>query len=304
MAFFKIDSLSKSYGKVKAVSDFSMTIAKGQIYALIGPDGAGKTTIMRTACNLLDIDSGTITINDMDISKDFDKIKTKLGYMPQIFSLYPDLTVEENLIFYAGIYGITGQVFDKRAERMYQFSNLKPFKSRRASALSGGMKQKLALSCALIHEPEMLLLDEPTTGVDPLSRRQFWEILLDLKKQGVTILISTPYMDEVAHADKVGFIYDGIRLAEDTPKGLPKIFKGNIYYLDKTPNAPLIESLNKIDGVSARRFGAGMHLYLKAEDSIGRIKSNLTELGILQNQLKPVQPDLEDCFIQLMEKHE
>jgi ABC-type multidrug transport system ATPase subunit len=253
---------------------------------------------------LLEADNGTITIDDIDITKDFDKVKTKLGYMPQIFSLYPDLTVEENLFFYGGIYGITGDEFEKRSEKLYGFSNLKPFKNRRALALSGGMKQKLALSCALIHQPELLLLDEPTTGVDPLSRRQFWEILLDLKKQGVTIIISTPYMDEVARADKVGFIYDGKKLAEDNPSNLPNLFKGNIYYLDKIPDPPLIDNLNKIDGLNARRFGAGMHLYMKTDDSINRIESFLGELGIEQNQLKPIQPDLEDCFIQLMERQQ
>jgi ABC-type multidrug transport system ATPase subunit len=304
MPFLKIDSISKSYGKVNAVSDFSISIDKGQIYALIGPDGAGKTTIMRTVCRLLDSDKGTITIDDVDISKDFDKIKTKLGYMPQIFSLYPDLTVEENLIFYGGIYGITGDEFDKRAERMYGFSNLKAFRDRRALALSGGMKQKLALSCALIHEPELLLLDEPTTGVDPLSRRQFWEILLDLKKQGVAILVSTPYMDEAARADKVGFIYEGTKLAEDSPKNLPNLFNGTIYYLDEKPEALLVDNLNKIDGLNARRFGAGMHLYMKADDNINRIETNLIELGVQQNKLKQIQPDLEDCFIQLMERQQ
>ncbi len=184
MSYLKVDNLSKSYGKIKAVTDFSFEVNQGEIYALVGPDGAGKTTIMRTICNLIGSDAGTIRVNGFDSVKDNEKIKLLLGYMPQLFSLYPDLSVEENLTFYAGIYDITGEAYRKKTEYLYRFSNLKPFAKRRAQALSGGMKQKLALSCALMHEPALLLLDEPTTGVDPLSRRQFWEILLELKAAG------------------------------------------------------------------------------------------------------------------------
>lgn len=301
MAYLAIDKLTKQYDKIEAVTEFSLAVDRGEIYALVGPDGAGKTTLMRSVCNLIRFDSGSIRIDGHDTIKDFNKIKQKLGYMPQTFSLYPDLTVEENLIFYAGIYGVTGREFEKRAERMYSFSNLKPFKNRRAQALSGGMKQKLALSCALMHDPEILVLDEPTTGVDPLSRRQFWEILIDLKKQGVTILVSTPYMDEVARADRACFIFDGKKLAEDKPADLPRLFKGQLFYLNMQPTAERVKSVNQIDGISANRFGAGLHLFINEQERIENYYGALERIGIDQDKIEPLEPGLEDCFIQLME---
>ncbi len=285
-----------------AVNNFSLTVPSGEITALAGPDGAGKTTLIRAICNLIDIDSGMITIDGMNVAKQFDKIKPMLGYMPQIFSLYPDLSVEENLRFYAGIFDVTGKDFEKRVEELYRFSNLKPFKNRRAAALSGGMKQKLALSCSLMHDPKILLLDEPTTGVDPLSRRQFWEILLNLKNEGVTILVSTPYMDEVARADNACFIFDGTKLTEGIPDELPALFDGQLFYLDAEPTSSLDRQLNNIKGIEARRFGAGMHLYLSQDDSIENYVDEFKKIEIIMTQIKPIKPNLEDSFIQLMEQ--
>lgn len=302
MSILEVKNLVKSYGDIEAVRDFSFSLNKGDIYALVGPDGAGKTSIMRSICNLIDINSGEILINGENIYKNSVKIKTILGYMPQVFSLYPDLSVEENLKFYAGIYGITGEEYIKKSEELYQFSNLKPFKKRRVHALSGGMKQKLALSCALIHEPKILVLDEPTTGVDPLSRRQFWEILLNLKREGVSILVSTPYMDEVARADHACFIFEGRKLSEGTPKELPKIFQGNLFYIDIEPTSSIVRKISTIHGISARRFGAGLHLTIGNNDSIEKYQTQLSELGINQDVIKPIEADLEDCFIQQMEK--
>jgi ABC-2 type transport system ATP-binding protein len=301
MSFLVADSLVKKYGALTALDQFSLSVDVGSICALVGPDGAGKTTMIRILCRLLDPDSGSVTIDGRDIARDFEQVKPILGYMPQQFSLYPDLSIEENLTFYAGLYGITGVHYREKRDSLYEFSNLGPFAKRRAGALSGGMKQKLALSCALIHDPRLLILDEPTTGVDPLSRRQFWEILLKLKSEGVTILVSTPYMDEVARCDRAMFILGGRKLAEDSPAGLAGSFAGRIYYLNCAPTTSLLEQINRLHGLSAIRFGAGIHLYLGSDDRVEHHINDLGALGVRSDQITPTQADLEDRFIQLME---
>jgi ABC-type multidrug transport system ATPase subunit len=297
-----IDNISKSYGKVRAVEDFSLEVSDGEIFALVGPDGAGKTTLMAMLCDLTNPDKGSATISGHDVYKEFRKIKPLLGYMPQVFSLYPDLSVEENMIFYAGIYGVTGKEYRERRDRMYGFSNLSPFAGRRAEALSGGMKQKLALSCALMHDPELLILDEPTTGVDPLSRQQFWEILLDLRKQGVTIIVATPYMDEVARADRACFVYGGKKLAEGTPEELAKTFRGRVFRLDREPTRELIERLNHLPDITARRFGSSIHLYTDESADGSTVASALHKVNIDADNLPVIAPSLEDAFIQRMEQ--
>lgn len=302
MAAVTVDNISKSYGKVQAVKDFSFSINKGEIYALVGPDGAGKTTTMRAMCGLIGIDSGTIEIFGKNAITEFEAAKQMLGYMPQTFSLYPDLSVEENLDFYGGIYGITGGAFRKQKEYLYGFSNLKPFGNRRAEALSGGMKQKLALSCALLHNPELLVLDEPTTGVDPLSRRQFWDILLTLRKNGATIVVATPYMDEVARADKASFVFGGQVLASGTPEELTHLFNGNVFAAEIAVSPTQLDQVNAIPGIGARRFGASVHLYLEPGHTLAEFTASLAQVGIAAERFTQVKPDLEDCFIQLMEK--
>ncbi len=302
MPYLEVEHLAKAYGTVQAVRDFSFGVARGEIYALVGPDGAGKTTIMRSICNLITPDRGQVFFDRRDARTEFARLKADLGYMPQVFSLYPDLSVEENLIFYAGIYGIRGRDYERRRDHLYEFSNLKPFADRRAAALSGGMKQKLALSCALMHDPKLLLLDEPTTGVDPLSRRQFWEILLELKREGVAIVVTTPYMDEVARADRGSFIFDGVRLAEGTPRELTALFDGEVFFVDTLADAALILRLDALPGIRARRFGAGLHLYLARGDSIDRHLDALAAVGITRSLITRVEPDLEDSFIQQMER--
>ena len=301
MSFLVADSLVKKYGSLVALDRFSLEVEQGTVFALVGPDGAGKTTMIRILCRLLDPDSGVVTIDGRDIAKEHERIKPMLGYMPQQFSLYPDLSIEENLTFYAGLYGITGQEYRRKRDQLYEFSNLRPFAGRRAGALSGGMKQKLALSCALIHDPRLLILDEPTTGVDPLSRRQFWEILKQLKSEGVTIPVSTPYMDEVARCDRAAFIFGGRKLSEDTPPRLAASFVGQLFYIDCEPTSTLLERINAIAGLTAVRFGAGLHLYLAADDSIARYMLTLGGIGISEDRITPINADLEDRFIQLME---
>lgn len=302
MSFAEIHNLSKFYDNHRAVEDINISINEGEVFALVGPDGAGKTTIMRAMCGLIGIDSGEITLGGLEVGKQQDQIKELIGYMPQQFSLYPDLSVEENLVFYGGLYGFTGKEYQERRDRLYEFSRLDAFAKRRASALSGGMKQKLALSCALMHDPKLLILDEPTTGVDPLSRRQFWEILLDLQKQGVTIVVSTPYMDEVERCDRAAFIIDGSVLSIDTPRGHSQSFGGVIFSALIEPSQDLMMAINALDGLSATRFGASLHIYAQSADRFERHRPQLNKLGIAPDQITSVQPELEDRFIQLMEQ--
>ncbi|MFH1374289.1 MAG: ABC transporter ATP-binding protein [bacterium] len=295
-----ISELSKKYGKVTAVDSFSCEVRRGEVYALVGPDGAGKTTIIRSLCHLLGFDAGRVLIDGHDVDRDFDRIKPLLGYMPQVFSLYPDLSVEENLVFFAGIYGVTGREYRHKRDYLYRFSNLEPFARRRAGALSGGMKQKLALSCALMHDPQLLLLDEPTAGVDPLSRRQFWEILDNLRREGVTIMVSTPYMDEVARADRACFVFNGRKLAEGTPAELTAMFDGRVYFLDVAPDRRLVDHINSVGELHAERFGAGLHIYADSRTTTFDLQKKLKQLDIDPDHLTPVVADLEDTFIQLM----
>jgi len=300
MNIIEVNSLTKKYGGLTAVDSFSFHVEKGELLALVGPDGAGKTTIFRILCNLIDYNEGDIHIAGFNHAAEFDRIKEILGYMPQQFSLYPDLSVEENLSFYAGLFGLTRKQFNQKKEKLYRFSGLGPFSGRRAAALSGGMKQKLALSCNLIHDPEILLLDEPTTGVDPLSRRQFWEILKSLKEAGSSIVVSTPYMDEVALADRAIFIYQGDKLGEGTPNDLIDRFDGHVYRAGYFPSSERMEQLNHIEGLSSRRFGSNIHLYTPADKTIDYFIDRLGPIGIEPDMIKEIKPDLEDVFIQQM----
>jgi ABC-2 type transport system ATP-binding protein len=255
---------------------------------------------MRILCNLIDPDSGSITVGDVDVTQRFHQVKSLLGYMPQTFSLYPDLSVRENLRFFGGIFGVTGRRFEDKCRQLYRFSNLEPFAGRRAQLLSGGMKQKLALSCALIHEPELLALDEPTTGVDPLSRQQFWDILLDLRDQGITVIASTPYMDEVAHADRACFLYNGRKLAEGSPQELVEKFHGQVFYYARRVEPDAIDALNRIEGLAVQRFGGSLHLYVAGDFTTTKFADVLRKFGVAVDDLQHIEPDLEDCFIQMM----
>ena len=302
MNIVEINNLSKSYGDLKAVDNFSLSAEEGQILALVGPDGAGKTTIFRATCGLIGFQSGDIRIAGFDITREFGKVKPLLGYMPQIFSLYPDLSVEENLNFYSGLFSLKGQRREDKKKLLYDFSGLRPFHNRRANALSGGMKQKLALSCALIHDPKILILDEPTTGVDPLSRRQFWDILKNFKAQGTTILVSTPYMDEVALADIAIFIYGGHVLAQGTPEQLRQKFSGRAFKINLNPTPENMKKLNNIGGLLIRRFGTSIHIYIPENVNIEDYYNEFKNINITPGDVINVKSELEDTFIQLMSK--
>ncbi len=300
MSSIEVISLCKKYGSKTAVTNFGFTADPGEITAVIGPDGAGKTTLMRACCGLIEIDDGTIRILGRDIKHDLNLIKPDLGYMPQSFSLYQDLTVEENLFFYAGLYGLDKSDFELKKEVIYDFSGLGRFRTRRAGALSGGMKQKLALGCAVVHQPKILILDEPTTGVDPLSRRQFWDILKNLKSAGAAILVSTPYMDEVSLSDKAVFMHEGVKLAEGTPSELIDRFGGLILEIRIPPTPEIMNRLNSIEGLLAHRFGSSIHVTIKDNDSPDRYIEALTSCGIERSNIGIIKPSLEDLFIELV----
>jgi ABC-2 type transport system ATP-binding protein len=296
----EVRSFTKTYGAIKAVDSLDLSVDEGEILAVAGPDGAGKTSLFRALAGLIEFDAGDVMIAGQDVHTGLNRVKPMLGYMPQTFSLYPDLSVEENLRFYAGLFGVAGHEFAAKKERLFEFSGLGRFSGRRAGALSGGMKQKLALSCALVHDPKVLLLDEPTTGVDPLSRRQFWDILFSLRKAGSAILVSTPYMDEVSLANRAVLVHRGKKLAEGLPSDIAARFHGSLFRLRREPTADLMHRAKAIEGVFARRFGSSVHFYAPPGYTAERLKIELDRAGV-PNDIEAVQPELEDVFVQMTE---
>ncbi|MFQ5753963.1 MAG: ABC transporter ATP-binding protein [bacterium] len=304
-ATIEIKNFSKSYGAIKAVENLSLKIESGELFGLIGPDGAGKTTTMRTLCTLLTCEQGEMYVDGKNVLNEIPYIRSILGYMPQRFSLYPDLTVEQNLNFFADLFGVSKNQKEKHLKRLYQFSKLEPFKKRLASALSGGMKQKLALSCTLIHTPKILILDEPTTGVDPVSRREFWQILRQLRQDGVTIMVSTPYMDEASLCDRVAFVHKGRLLALDKPDRLPEHFPYALYEITcKEPRALVSYFHSVTSAKTVQIFGARLHVsFDKKLDA--RRRSYIKEQAPIQiENIKQIQPSIEDTFLELMKKQE
>lgn len=294
-----LSNISKSYKKVKAVQDISFDVNPGELFGLIGPDGAGKTTIFRILTTLLIPDEGTATVAGFDVVKDFKAIRKAVGYMPGRFSLYQDLTVEENLTFFATIFGTTIEENYDLIEDIYV--QIEPFKDRRAGKLSGGMKQKLALSCALIHKPKVLFLDEPTTGVDPVSRKEFWEMLKRLQKKGITILVSTPYMDEAALCDRIALIQSGEILEIDTPEAIVSQFPKTIYNVGADNMYKLIQSLQQYEHVySVFPFGEFVH-YTDKRDSfeMADLQSYLEKEGLTDINIEVTHPNIEDAFMEL-----
>jgi ABC-2 type transport system ATP-binding protein len=300
-------SLQKTYGKEKtvAVSDVSFSVNKGELFGLIGPDGAGKTSLFRIFTTLLLPDGGTATVDGYDVIKDYKEIRGTVGYMPGRFSLYSDLTVEENLNFFATVFNTT--IEENYALIKDIYVQLEPFKDRRAGKLSGGMKQKLALCCALIHKPTVLFLDEPTTGVDAVSRKEFWEMLKRLKQQGITILVSTPYMDEANLCDRIALIQSGKILSIDTPENIVKSYGDNLYAVKADATYKLLQDLRVYENTdNCYTAGEYLHLTLK-KDSQNAKTEILNYLQSKNNQnieLKDATPTVEDCFIHLMQTHE
>ncbi|MCL5128296.1 ABC transporter ATP-binding protein [Algibacter sp. L1A34] len=294
-----VNHISKSYKNVKALEDISFEVKEGELFGLIGPDGAGKTTLFRILTTLLIANEGTATVANFDVVLDYKKIRNSVGYMPGKFSLYQDLTVEENLDFFATIFGTTIEENYDLIKEIYV--QIKPFKDRRAGKLSGGMKQKLALCCALIHKPKVLFLDEPTTGVDPVSRKEFWEMLKRLQQKGITILVSTPYMDEAALCDRIALIQDGKILQIDTPKAIVKHYPKQIYNVRANNTYQLINALKDYEyNHSVYPFGEFVHYSdsrtdFNPEDLVTYLGSkNLSNI-----EIEKTQPTIEDTFMEL-----
>ncbi|MBI1307183.1 MAG: ATP-binding cassette domain-containing protein [Bacteroidetes bacterium] len=296
-----LDHITKTYekGSVVAVDDVSFSVEKGELFGLIGPDGAGKSSIFRMLTTLLKPDSGFATVNGSDTVKDYRDIRKKVGYMPGRFSLYQDLTVEENLTFFATVFNTTiHENYDLIKDIYVQ---LEPFKDRRAGKLSGGMKQKLALCCALIHRPTVLFLDEPTTGVDAVSRKEFWEMLKRLKTHGITILVSTPYMDEATLCERIALIQGGKILSIDTPEEIIRRFPKPLYSVRCNEMSRLLKELRSFAEIeSCNGFGDYHHITFHNEAEIEKLKDRLIKAGYSEVEIRIEEPTVEDCFIRLM----
>lgn len=298
-----LHSISKTYnkGETRAVNDVSFEVNQGELFGLIGPDGAGKTSIFRMLTTLLLPDSGTASVNGFDVVAEYKAIRKRVGYMPGKFSLYQDLSVEENLDFFA-------TVFNTSVEENYDlikdiYVQLEPFKSRRAGKLSGGMKQKLALCCALIHRPTVLFLDEPTTGVDVVSRKEFWEMLKRLKQQGITILVSTPYMDEATLCERIALMQNGKIMSVDKPENIVKQFPDKLFAIRADDMGKLLNDLrNNTKVKTCHAFGTYHHITFESDNKAlsHELIHTLKKMNHYHLELKQIQPNIEDCFINLM----
>lgn len=291
--------LHKSYGKTLALNGVGFEVGKGEIFGIIGPDGAGKTTLFRILTTLILADSGKATVDGLDVVKDYREIRKRVGYMPGRFSLYQDLTVEENLNFFATVFNTTVEENYDLIKDIYQ--QIEPFKKRRAGKLSGGMKQKLALSCALIHKPTVLFLDEPTTGVDPVSRKEFWGMLKSLKNQGITILVSTPYMDEAGLCDRIALIQNGEFLKIDTPQNIVKQFDKTLLAVKSDNMSRLLTDLRSYEPTKkCFAFGDCHHISVeRGQLSVEFLENYLMNIGHKSVEVKEIQPNVEDCFMEL-----
>ena len=298
MEAVSVNGISKSYGPVRALEGVSMEVGRGEIFGLIGPDGAGKTTLIRIIATLLLPDEGQASLDGLDVVGDYRAIRRCVGYMPGRFSLYPDLSVEENLNFFATLFHTTVGENYELVKDIY--SQIEPFRKRRAGALSGGMKQKLALSCALIHKPSVLLLDEPTTGVDPVSRKEFWEMLRRLRGEGITILVSTPYMDEATLCDRIALMRDGKVIGIDTPSGIVAGFGETLWAVAAERMPALLRDLRSWPNVrSAFAFGDVHHVTLRGGATPRELETYLEGKGHAGLTIRPAEPGIEDCYMQL-----
>lgn len=294
----KISDVSKRYGDILALDSVSLGIGEGELFGIIGPDGAGKSTLYRILATLATPDGGNATVCGLDTVKDYRRIRARIGYMPERFSLYPDLTVMENLKFFASLFGVS-------VRRNYDlispvFSQLERFPDRKAGALSGGMKQKLALSCALIHRPDILLLDEPTTGVDAISRNEFWTMLGGLKEQGITIVVSTSYMDEATRCERIAMINKGHILEVDTPRGLVARLDENLYSAVSSNMFGLLSRLREMpEVIDCYTFGATLHIVGSPDFNPARATARLSESGLKDVEIHPAEGNIEDLFIKL-----
>lgn len=313
-AIIKTDTLTKQFGPVVAVNNLDLEINQGEIFGLVGPDGAGKTTTMRMLSAIMDPTAGNATIAGFDLRRQPERIKEHIGYMAQQFALYGDLTVLENISFFADVFGVRGKKRQERTERLLEFARLTEFTNRRAGRLSGGMKKKLGLACALIHEPDILYLDEPTTGVDPVSRREFWDILANLHVEGTTILVSTPYMDEAERCSRVGLMYGGRLVEQGTPNQIKGLIQGELVEFRPESNqihgVGLLRQADRLlsqqEGVlEVQTYGDLMHLFV---DNIAQrqpqLETALATEQIAMADFRQTAPRMEEAFISLIGKME
>ncbi len=293
-----LDGLSRRFGDLVAVDGLTFRVSRGELFGLVGPDGAGKTTTLRILAGVVRPTSGDALVAGFSVAREPDLIRPHVAYMAQRFGLYEDLTVRENLDFYADLYRVPRRERKQRLERLFAFSNLEEFQDRLAGKLSGGMKQKLSLSCALIHRPDILLLDEPTFGVDPISRRDLWLILHEMVQEGVTILVSTAYMDEAERCDRVAFLHHGRVLALDTPDALQQRLSGVVEVRADDPRAAR-DALRASPAVErASLFGETVHAVVAGEVSADAVRRALHDAGVTVREIRPVTASLEDVFIE------
>ncbi len=298
MSAVQVEHVVKRYGEFSALRDVSLAVEKGEIFGIIGPDGAGKTTLFRILATLLLPSEGSARVDGFDTKADYQAIRDRLGYMPGRFSLYGDLSVEENLRFFASIFHTTPEENYELIRDIYV--QLEPFRKRRSAALSGGMKQKLALCCALVHKPSVLLLDEPTTGVDPVSRKEFWQMLARLREQGITILVSTPYMDEASLCDRIALMRTGEILQIDTPSGIVASFGMPLYAVRGDDMFGLLRQVRAWRGtLSCYAFGDRHHLTVAEGHSLDDLRAFLSEKGCREVTIEPIEPSVEDCYMKL-----
>ncbi len=298
MDAIRAENLNKQFGSTTAVNGLSLQVHRGEIFGLVGPDGSGKTTIMRMVAGIMSPSGGEASILGYSIQTDSERIKDKIGYMAQRFALYGDLTVLENIHFYADLYDVPQKERPTRIQRLLSFSNLTPFQKRLAQNLSGGMKQKLGLACALVHTPELLLLDEPTNGVDPVSRRDFWNILYDLLHEGVTIFISTAYLDEAERCHRIGLIHQGSLLSLGTPGEIKGLLQGELWEIRCTQKMKARQILQNQPGIrNAGIFGDRIHAVLDHERTVEELEKILAGSGVEILSMRKISPSLEDVFI-------
>ncbi len=300
------DSLTRKFKKIKAVDNLDLRISHNELFGLVGPDGAGKTTLLRLLAGLLKITSGSAHVAGHDLTERPEAVKPKIGYMAQQFSLYAQLTVMENLNFFADLYAVTLEERKERTERLLSFAGLTPYTERRAEHLSGGMKKKLALACTLIHDPPILLLDEPTTGVDPVSRREFWSILTDLHVRGRTIVVSTPYMDEADRCTRVGLMYEGRMIRCAPPDEIRSQVRGELIELIAEHWQAARAAVGELPGVlQVQTYGTTLHLIVdNAAERLPEVEAHLEEERIAYSRLRPTQLRMEEAFLSLVDQRE
>ncbi len=307
-AAIEINRLTKRFGEVTAVDNLSLSVEGGEIFGFLGPNGSGKSTLIRMLCGLISPTAGNARVAGFDILTETDDIRQTIGYMSQQFSLYQDLTVWENVNFYAHVYGLKGDRLRQRRDAVIDLTHIGPFRDRRAGALSGGWKQRLALSCALVHEPKIIFLDEPTAGIDPVARRELWDLFFQLSGTGITLFVTTHYMDEAERCARVGYIFNSKLITYGEPddlKQLPDVTPSDAKWVEVTcPNTTVaLAELKRAAYVrDSTIFGQSIHLLMDASEPLDRIKLTLEEIGIAEAEVKPARPSLEDVFVTLTKR--